>query len=150
MSDLSPQQIAAALAEIDYRRASADQTLKLSSLPRGATDLAGVKTPEGMTENGGYYYDDTTGFVGRVVEVNGKVYVAFRGTDFIDRRVRQRIYRPAAASHDLFKPNLPVRPRQLHQHSPPHTTIPRFSGAFDITSVLRRAQDVSFLRRKVD
>jgi len=34
-----------------------------------------------LPPSGGYYYNDTTGFVGRVVEANGKIFVVFRGTD---------------------------------------------------------------------
>jgi hypothetical protein len=34
-----------------------------------------------LFEQGGYYYNDLTGFVGMVVRANGKIFVAFRGTD---------------------------------------------------------------------
>src|SRR6185437_13746696 len=81
MADLSPLQVAAALAEISYRRAQADQALDISSL--GASDVPlGDLTSQGLTQQGDYYYDDNTGFVGLVVQTADTVYVVFRGTDY--------------------------------------------------------------------
>jgi Ca2+-binding RTX toxin-like protein len=54
-------------------------------LDLGNTDVpTGLDPRQGAPGNaaqGTYYYDDSTGFVGRVVENNGTVYVVFRGTD---------------------------------------------------------------------
>jgi hypothetical protein len=93
MSDLTPLQVAAALAEIAYRRAPEDQALNLVDIP-GAEEFP-LSTPEGLTLDGGYYYHDATGFVGRVVQAaDGTIYVVLRGTvigvrvDFRRRRDR--------------------------------------------------------------
>jgi len=85
--NLTQLQIATALAEDSYRRSSSDQALSLSDIAPGAANL-GLSGPSesdltqmGMTSDGGYWYDDFTGFVGRVVNVNNTIYVTFRGTD---------------------------------------------------------------------
>ena len=77
---LTPLQVASALAEISYRRAEEDQALDISSV--GGSDFSvGDLSAQGLILNGGYYYDDSTGFVGRVVNVGGTIYVVCRGTD---------------------------------------------------------------------
>ena len=80
--NLTPLQIATALSEDSYRRSDSDQAITLADLSQNATDVALRTTPQGLTTDGsGYWYDDSTGFVGRVVSVNGTIYVVFRGTD---------------------------------------------------------------------
>jgi hypothetical protein len=85
---LTDTQIAAALSEQIYRRSDADQDLKDQDI--GITRFITFGTaPTGLTaEDDGYYYNDATGFVGRVVEANDKIFVVFRGTDggFTGRR----------------------------------------------------------------
>jgi hypothetical protein len=84
MASLTQAQVAAALAEMSYRRAPQDQALDLSDILPGATDAnLSENPPQGLTtpDSSGYYYDDNTGFVGRVVETSDTVYVVFRGTD---------------------------------------------------------------------
>ncbi len=78
MALTSRAEIAAALAEQVYRRASQDQALTDGEIGAVAeTDLA----PAGLKQSDDYFYNDSTGFVGRVVDVGGTVYVVFRGTD---------------------------------------------------------------------
>jgi len=36
---------------------------------------------EAFTRDNGYYYNNDTGFVGQIVEANGKIFVVFRGSD---------------------------------------------------------------------
>ncbi len=65
MSDIS-QELAAALAEMSYRRAASDQSLDLPQISNalGLSDLVDFRigaTPEGLSgPDGGYYYNDTT------------------------------------------------------------------------------------------
>jgi len=83
MATLSSLQVAAALAEMVYRRAEQDQALQLSDIDQNAQDLPmGDLASQGLTKVDNYYYDDNTGFVGRVVTVGDTVYVVFRGTDY--------------------------------------------------------------------
>ena len=73
--------IAAALAEQSYRRADADQQIQNEDI--GASNVS-LTAPMGGVQRDditGFYYNNATGFVGRVVIANGKVFVAFRGTD---------------------------------------------------------------------
>jgi hypothetical protein len=71
--------IAAALAEQSYRRAAADQQIQDGDIGASGVSLS----PIGLQQDGtsAFYYNNATGFVGRVVIANGKVFVAFRGTD---------------------------------------------------------------------
>ncbi len=76
---LTDLQVAAALDEQVYRRAAGDQPLSDGDI--GATGISvGVS---GLTQDGNtaYYYNNATGFVGRIVQANGKVFVVLRGTD---------------------------------------------------------------------
>src|SRR5262249_40512688 len=84
MDDLTQAQIAAALCENVYRRSDNDQPLSLTDINAEASDVnLSDASPQGLTTDGsGYWYDNSTGFVGRVVDVNGTVYVVFRGTDW--------------------------------------------------------------------
>src|SRR4051812_11828256 len=79
---LNELQTAAALAEQVYRRAAKDQQLTDADIQvSGVTGLRAANIYE--DGNSAFYYDDATGFTGRVV-VNNKddtVYVVFRGTD---------------------------------------------------------------------
>jgi len=79
MAGLTQEQIAAALSDNVYRWADQDQPITLANVP-GAS-LQPIVTPAGLTLNGGFYYDDSTGFVGTVTNVNGTIYVTFRGVD---------------------------------------------------------------------
>jgi hypothetical protein len=90
VSELSDEtKYTAALAEQIYRRAAADQALEVGGIGLPGTDVdLGPSPPTGLTtvapgapDDGTYYYDDKTGFVGRVVQNAGTVYVVFRGTD---------------------------------------------------------------------
>jgi hypothetical protein len=77
---------AAALAEMVYRRDPRDQAPELGGGGIEGVDLDIPVEPSGLTLVDGYYYDDDTGFVARVV-VNDKtdtVFVVFRGTDLGD------------------------------------------------------------------
>ena len=68
MSDI---QIAAALAEQVYRHAAGDQAI--GDVQIGVTGVSGLSaTGVSLTEDetSAYYYDNVTGFVGRVVEAN--------------------------------------------------------------------------------
>jgi hypothetical protein len=82
-SSLDTLQEAAALAEQIYRRNPADQALDIvsagGSIP--GSDLVLGPAPQGLTNVDNYYYDDSRGFVGRVVQTADTVYVVFRGTD---------------------------------------------------------------------
>src|SRR6266849_4912931 len=83
---LTDLQEAAALAEMVYRRNPADQAIDIvgtgGKIPGTDLDLT-ANPPQGLTPAGGsgYYYDNATGFVGRVVETESADYVIFRGTD---------------------------------------------------------------------
>ncbi|WP_316179578.1 calcium-binding protein [Bradyrhizobium sp. SZCCHNRI1009] len=79
---LNELQTAAALAEQVYRRAAGDQQLSDADIQvSGVTGLRAANIYE--DGNSAFYYDDTTGFAGRVVVNNtdDTVYVVFRGTD---------------------------------------------------------------------
>jgi hypothetical protein len=80
---LSDLEVAAALAELIYRRNSKDLPVTLGPLG----DIVGKNDPDivkplSLTKNDGFYYDDAIGFVGQVVDANDKIFVVFRGTDF--------------------------------------------------------------------
>ena len=77
---LSDLQVASALAEMVYRRDPQDQAIDLPNIA-DASDLPGVVVSPPLKRVGNFFYDDATGFVGRVVQANGQVYVVFRGTD---------------------------------------------------------------------
>ncbi len=77
MPTLTDLQIAAALSEQAYRRSDLDQQLNNNDI--GVADA--VQSVSGMVEDGGYFYNYATGFVGRIVEANGKIFVVYRGTD---------------------------------------------------------------------
>ena len=74
---LTNQQIAAALCEQVYRRSGTEQQLSNSDIGVVKTEFATSL----FTENDGYYYNNNSGFVGRIVEANGTVFVVFRGSD---------------------------------------------------------------------
>jgi hypothetical protein len=89
MAVLTDVQMAAALCEQVYRRADADQQLKYNegfgnNIPTNATIgqsvLASLEA-KGFTYNNGFYYNNSTGFVGQIVEANAKIFVVFRGSD---------------------------------------------------------------------
>ena len=68
MMTLTDVQVAAALSEQVYRRDDFDQQLQLASI--GATDKSdAVGEVIGFDLVDGYYYNDSTGFVGHVVEL---------------------------------------------------------------------------------
>jgi hypothetical protein len=92
MDDLTQLQYAAALAEMVYRRSQDDQRLDITqtggTIPGEDVSLTDANKqplfPPSLTldPGTGYYYDDSTGFVGRVVRnPDGTIYVVFRGTD---------------------------------------------------------------------
>ena len=84
MTDLTQTQIAAALIENIYRRSQQDQPIEINNPLIGGRDVdLGLSPPQGLSklDDSGYWYNNSTGFVGRVVEVGGTVYVVFRGTD---------------------------------------------------------------------
>jgi hypothetical protein len=82
MASLSDLQVAAALAEEIYRRSPNDQALDIADIGAQKVDLS-KNPPSGLKlQDDVYYYDDATGFVGRVVDGDGTIYVVFRGTDF--------------------------------------------------------------------
>lgn len=92
-TNLSGIELAAALAEEIYRRADGDNPIDIElDLNVTSVDLAEVsgltRNEDATLENKEYYYYSEKGFVGRVVEKDGVVYVVFRGTDeassFID------------------------------------------------------------------
>jgi hypothetical protein len=80
------QLLAAAFCEQVYRRADLDQQIGNNDSTEGY--LPGLKAPvietrtiSGFTQQGGFYYNDQTGFVGQIIEANGSVFVVFRGSD---------------------------------------------------------------------
>lgn len=81
-SSLTEVAFACALTEEIYRRASSDQPLLLSEIGGVARRLE--FDPQNLfidrRDDEGYYYSPR-GFVGRVVEKDGKFYVVLRGTD---------------------------------------------------------------------
>lgn len=89
-TNLSGIELAAALAEEIYRRADGDNPIDVVG-DLGATpidmrpfleDASGLHFNSNATpENQDYYFYSSKGFVGRVVEKDGVVYVVFRGTD---------------------------------------------------------------------
>src|SRR6202012_1298870 len=68
-----------------------DQPLSLPAIGRAADiPVADAQIPAqsisalsqmGIQYDGGYWYDLNTGFVGRVVNAGGTIYVVYRGTD---------------------------------------------------------------------
>lgn len=80
--ELNPLQVAAGLAEMVYRRNINDQPLTIDDI--GASDFAVNDIPTSLTlKDNGFYYDDSQGFVARVVSgPDGRIYVVLRGTDF--------------------------------------------------------------------
>lgn len=85
-ASLAGIQLAAALAEEIYRRGTGDDPISISS------DLGASAINHGIlpglelvsTSSGDQYYYSSKGFVGRVVEKDGTVYVVFRGTDAVE------------------------------------------------------------------
>ena len=81
--DLILLQMAAALCEEIYRRATEDQQLTDNNLQVKAVDVSANLQGTGLVPTGdGWYYDNSTGFVGRVVSDGNTTYVVIRGTDF--------------------------------------------------------------------
>jgi hypothetical protein len=93
-ADLTDLLLASALCEEIYRRDTREQSLGQSLTPDYKPDgfqsfvsgvVEAVVVRGGITglseDNRYYYYNDATGFVGRVVEANGKIFVVLRGTD---------------------------------------------------------------------
>src|SRR5262245_19021984 len=74
---LTDLQVAAALAEMSYRRAERDQQLHVEDVNGSHVGVS----VSGLTLNDGFYYNDATGFVGNIVRANGKIFVVYRGTD---------------------------------------------------------------------
>jgi hypothetical protein len=87
VTTLTPTQAAAALAEEIYRRDPADQALSLTDINPSyvnktlSTDSVTALASMGIINKDGYYYDDSTGFVGQVVTDGTTTYVVYRGTD---------------------------------------------------------------------
>jgi hypothetical protein len=79
---LDDLEVAAALAEEIYRRNSQDQPIALGDVATNSKNDPNVVAPTSLTPKDGFYYDDATGFVGQVVDANGKIFVVLRGTDF--------------------------------------------------------------------
>jgi Ca2+-binding RTX toxin-like protein len=87
MSDLD-RQIAAALCEQVYRRADAEQQIENAEFEgAGLGTVTNVPVTDaqaasmGLTLNEGFLYNYNTGFVGRLVEANDKIFVVYRGSD---------------------------------------------------------------------
>jgi hypothetical protein len=78
---LEDLEVAAALAEEIYRRNAKDQPIQLGDIANSKDDSDVVRPPSLTKDPSGFYYDDATGFVGQVVDANGKIFVVFRGTD---------------------------------------------------------------------
>jgi hypothetical protein len=76
--------VAAALSEEVYRRDTLDQKLSSNDYEgfgdSTPTNFLGSSVAH-FTYSDGYYYNYNTGFVGRVVEANGKIFVVLRGRD---------------------------------------------------------------------
>jgi Lipase (class 3) len=55
--------------------------------------------PSFFSYNDGYYYNDSSGFVGRIIEADGKAFVVFRGSDLSssDPLDLLRVFRPEPA-----------------------------------------------------
>jgi hypothetical protein len=91
MSNSVDVMLAAALCEEIYRRAPGEQSLGESTtllyhkegFASFYDDPITPKEPTivGLTNKESYYYNDDTGFVGRIVEANGKIFVVLRGSD---------------------------------------------------------------------
>jgi hypothetical protein len=81
--NLTDQQVGAALADMIYRFNALDQPIDLADIGSegSVTDFKLDETPNGLTPVDNFYYDNNTGFVGRVVQANGKIFVVFRGLD---------------------------------------------------------------------
>jgi len=86
---LTELETAAALAEEGYRRDPKDQQLAdqgvngANGIGVGGVQLSPTVLSGTNLKSGGdaFYYDDTTGFAGRVVTSGNTVFVVFRGTD---------------------------------------------------------------------
>ncbi len=89
MAELTVLQMAAALCEEAYRRADNTSSSKYNE---GFGDRApinkelsqstlAVLQAKGFTLDNGFYYNNVTGFVGQIIEANGKIFVVFRGSD---------------------------------------------------------------------
>lgn len=91
MTALTDLQMAAALCEQVYRRSDLDQQLGVlpqqappGALPEGfggSDIIAHSSNINGFDNENGFYYNDDTGFVGRIIEANGKVFLVLRGSD---------------------------------------------------------------------
>ena len=86
---LTNTQIAAALCEEVYRRADEDQQIKYNegfgnivpvNTELDQTIISGLQA-KGFTLDNGFYYNNTTGFVGQIIQAGGKTYVVFRSSD---------------------------------------------------------------------
>jgi hypothetical protein len=81
-SNLTLLQMGAALCEQVYRRDDKDQQISDNDLNVQAVDvLSNLQGSGVVATGGGWYYDNSTGFVGRVVSDGTTTYVVFRGTD---------------------------------------------------------------------
>jgi hypothetical protein len=80
---LTDVELAAALCEQVYRRDSLDQQLEFSE-GFAETLVARENRISGFTQDAGFYYNNATGFVGRIVETDGKIFIVFRGSDLSD------------------------------------------------------------------
>ncbi len=80
MPTLTDLQVAAALSEQAYRRSNLDQQLTDEDIGV-SDDVAGDLQGSPIVKVDGYYYNYATGFVGRILEANGKIFVVYRGTD---------------------------------------------------------------------
>ncbi len=72
-------QIAAALAENVYRRDNGDQQIQFADID---VDPVTNLPVAGLTPQAGYYYNNTTGFVGSVTTKGNTAFITFRGTDW--------------------------------------------------------------------
>lgn len=80
MTALTDEQIAAALCEKVYRRSDKEQPLTDAEIEVSSEQLSTSGTQ--LSFDGGYYYNNNSGFVGRIVQASdGKVFVVFRGSD---------------------------------------------------------------------
>ena len=80
---LDPLKTSAALAEQVYRRAKEDQQLTDGDIGVRVVDgvFGNLQGPVLTTQGDGWYYNNATGFVGRVVSDGTTTYVVLRGTD---------------------------------------------------------------------
>jgi hypothetical protein len=86
---LSEAKIAAALSEQVYRRAKEDMAISDSDFADGfgitinATEYARMDTKQTglVADKDGYYYNYSTGFCARVVEIGDTIYIVYRGSD---------------------------------------------------------------------